>query len=170
MDLQGSKLTNLSPSDIHCDIESENNDGNRESELAEATRTSYIEGRWVSEEEDVRMVYSINGAYLPGNGDYSSYHEWGMCDTAVKCRVCARGSVVVALAPISRARFQRKTLQKTPVRKISERKLKLSYKSVKGKKMEKGTLKTHRTQRLFKYGFPLISFSVLSLTKIVVRF
>lgn len=62
--------------DIHCDIESENNDGNRESELAEATRTSYIEGRWVSEEEDVRMVYSINGAYLPGNGDYSSYHEW----------------------------------------------------------------------------------------------
>lgn len=109
MDLQCSKLTNLSPSDIHCDIESENNDGNRESELAEATRTSYIEGRWVSEEEDVRMVYSINGAYLPGNGDYSSYHEWGMCDTAVKCRVCARGSVVVALAPISRARFQRKT-------------------------------------------------------------
>lgn len=109
MDLQGSKLTNLSPSDIHCDIESENNDGNRESELAEATRTSYIEGRWVSEEEDVRMVYSINGAYLPGNGDYSSYHEWGMCDTAVKCRACARGSVVVAFAPISRARFQRKT-------------------------------------------------------------
>lgn len=62
--------------DIQCDIESENNDGNRESELAEATRTSYIEGRWVSEEEDVRMVYSINGACLPGNGDYSSYHEW----------------------------------------------------------------------------------------------
>ncbi|PFX30692.1 Beclin 1-associated autophagy-related key regulator [Stylophora pistillata] len=62
--------------DIQCDIESENNDGNRESELAEATRTSYIEGRWVSEEEDVRVVYSINGACLPGNGDYSSYYEW----------------------------------------------------------------------------------------------
>ncbi|XP_022782213.1 beclin 1-associated autophagy-related key regulator-like [Stylophora pistillata] len=69
-------ITSLSLLDIQCDIESENNDGNRESELAEATRTSYIEGRWVSEEEDVRVVYSINGACLPGNGDYSSYYEW----------------------------------------------------------------------------------------------
>ena len=49
--------------------------------------------------------------------------------------------------------FKGKPNKKTLFRKISERKLKLSYKSVKGKKMEKGTLKTHRTQRLFKYGF-----------------
>lgn len=62
--------------DIQCDIESENENQNRESQLAEATRTSYIEGRWVSEEEDVRMEYSINDAYLPANGNYSSYHEW----------------------------------------------------------------------------------------------
>ncbi|XP_078350156.1 beclin 1-associated autophagy-related key regulator-like isoform X1 [Oculina patagonica] len=62
--------------DIQCDIESDNDDENRESQLAEATRTSYIEGRWVSEEEDARMEYCINDAYLPGNGNYSSYHEW----------------------------------------------------------------------------------------------
>lgn len=65
-------------SDIQCDIESDNENENRESQLAEATRTSYIEGRWVSEEEDVRMEYSINDAYLPANGNYASYHEWGL--------------------------------------------------------------------------------------------
>ena len=71
-------VKNLFYSDIQCDIESENENENRESQLAEATRTSYIEGRWVSEEEDVRMEYSINDAYLPANGNYSSYHEWGL--------------------------------------------------------------------------------------------
>ena len=49
--------------------------------------------------------------------------------------------------------FKGKPNEKMLFRKLSERKLKLSYKSVNGKKMEKGTLKTHRTQRLFKYGF-----------------
>ncbi|XP_068730440.1 beclin 1-associated autophagy-related key regulator-like [Montipora capricornis] len=65
--------------DIQCGIESDSNDENRQSQLAEATRTSYIEGRWVSEEEeegDVRIECSINDACLPANGDYTAYHEW----------------------------------------------------------------------------------------------
>ena len=66
--------------DILCDIQSDDDEDNenRESQLAEATRTSYIEGRWVSEKEDVRMECSINDTYLPANGDYSAYHEWGL--------------------------------------------------------------------------------------------
>lgn len=62
--------------DICCDIQSDNDDESCQSQLAEATRTSYIEGRWVSEEENVRMACSINGACLPANGDYSAYHDW----------------------------------------------------------------------------------------------
>ena len=67
-------------SDIQCDIEGndDDDDENRESQLAEATRTSYIEGRWVSEEQDVRMECSIIDTYLPVNGDYTAYHEWGL--------------------------------------------------------------------------------------------
>lgn len=66
-------------SDIQCDIQSdEDDDEDRQSQLAEATRTSYIEGRWVSEEENVRMECSINDAYLPASGNYSVYHEWGL--------------------------------------------------------------------------------------------
>lgn len=64
--------------DICCDIQSDNDDESCQSQLAEATRTSYIEGRWVSEEENVRMACSINGACLPANGDYSAYHDWGL--------------------------------------------------------------------------------------------
>ena len=171
MDLQGSKLTNLSPSDIHCDIESENNDGNRESELAEATRTSYIEGRWVSEEEDVRMVYSINGAYLPGNGDYSSYHEWGMCDTAVKCRACARGSVVVASRQFPAQDFKGKPNEKIAVPQTKRKKIKTFIQICKWKeKWKKEHLRLNEHKAYSSMAFPLIYYSVLSLTKIVVRF
>ena len=67
----------LSPSGVDCDVESEHDNGSRESELAEATRTSYIEGRWVSEEEEVRVEYSLNDAYLPANGNYAAYSKWG---------------------------------------------------------------------------------------------
>lgn len=63
--------------DIQCDVESDDDDESRESQLAEATRTSYIEGRWVSEEEDLRMQCSINDTCLPANADYTAYHEWG---------------------------------------------------------------------------------------------
>ena len=63
--------------DIQCDVESDDDDESRESQLAEATRTSYIEGRWVSEEEDLRMQCSINDTCLPANAVYSAYHEWG---------------------------------------------------------------------------------------------
>ncbi|KAM7441839.1 autophagy protein 14 [Porites harrisoni] len=62
--------------DIQCDVESDDDDESRESQLAEATRTSYIEGRWVSEEEDLRMQCSINDTCLPANADYTAYHEW----------------------------------------------------------------------------------------------
>ena len=33
----------------------------------------------MSEEEDVRMECSIIDTYLPANGNYSAYHEWGAC-------------------------------------------------------------------------------------------
>lgn len=48
-----------------------------ESALADATRTSYIEGQWVSEEEEIVLEYSIIDACLPSNGDYSMYTDWG---------------------------------------------------------------------------------------------
>ena len=46
-----------------------------EIDLEEATRTSYVEGRWVSSDENVE--YSIVEPCLPGNGDYSAYVDWG---------------------------------------------------------------------------------------------
>lgn len=50
-----------------------------ESALAEATQTSYVEGRWVSREDDVKVEYSIvDGAcILRGNTDCSAYFDWG---------------------------------------------------------------------------------------------
>ncbi|KXJ17527.1 Beclin 1-associated autophagy-related key regulator [Exaiptasia diaphana] len=49
-----------------------------ESALAEATQTSYVEGRWVSKEDDLNIEYSIvdSMCVLRGNNDYSSYCDW----------------------------------------------------------------------------------------------
>lgn len=50
-----------------------------ESALAEATQTSYVEGRWISREDEIKMEYSIvdNTCILRGGSDYSSYCEFG---------------------------------------------------------------------------------------------
>ncbi|KAK3741278.1 hypothetical protein QZH41_012580 [Actinostola sp. cb2023] len=49
-----------------------------ESALAEATRTSYVEGRWISREDEVNIEYSIvdSTCILHGNSDYSAYCDW----------------------------------------------------------------------------------------------
>lgn len=60
-----------------------------ESALAEATQTSYVEGRWVSKEDEVMIEYSIvdSMCVLRGNNDYSAYCDWGMYD-------CVYGSIL----------------------------------------------------------------------------
>lgn len=45
--------------------------------LTEATRTSYVEGRWVSDDDLVNTQYKILQAFLPADGDYSTYSIWG---------------------------------------------------------------------------------------------
>lgn len=47
-----------------------------EKALTEATRTSYVEGRWLSDEELANTQYKILEAYLPADGDYSAYFVW----------------------------------------------------------------------------------------------
>ena len=44
--------------------------------LTEATRTSYIEGRWVDDDELGNIQYKILKTFLPANGDYSAYSHW----------------------------------------------------------------------------------------------
>ena len=67
----------LSLADIECDIDCKQGEESFESVLADATRTSYIEGHWVSKEEDILLEYSIIDACLPSSGDYSTYTDWG---------------------------------------------------------------------------------------------
>ena len=57
--------------------------------------------------------------------------------TAVKCRACARGSILVGRAPISRAKFKGRHKKKSLSPKISEGKLKRSQRSVKETKVVK---------------------------------
>lgn len=67
--------------------------------------------------------------------------------------------------------FKGKPNEKMLFRKLSERKLKLSYKSVKWKeKWKKEHLRLNEHKAYSSMAFPLIYYSVLSLTKIVVRF
>ena len=47
-----------------------------EKALTEATRTSYVEGRWVSDDELANTQYKILEAFLPADGDYSAYSAW----------------------------------------------------------------------------------------------
>ena len=47
-----------------------------EKALTEATRTSYVEGRWVSDDELANTQYKILEAFLPADGDYSAYSVW----------------------------------------------------------------------------------------------
>jgi hypothetical protein len=47
-----------------------------EKALTEATRTSYVEGRWVSDDELANTQYKILEAFLPADGDYSTYSVW----------------------------------------------------------------------------------------------
>ena len=44
--------------------------------LTEATRTSYVEGRWISDDELANTHYKILEAFLPADGDYSHYSVW----------------------------------------------------------------------------------------------
>ncbi|XP_028409778.1 beclin 1-associated autophagy-related key regulator-like [Dendronephthya gigantea] len=44
--------------------------------LTEATRTSYVEGRWISDDDLVNTQYKILQAFLPADGDYSTYSIW----------------------------------------------------------------------------------------------
>ena len=47
-----------------------------EKALTEATRTSYVEGRWISDDELANTQYKILEAFLPADGDYSAYSVW----------------------------------------------------------------------------------------------
>ena len=44
--------------------------------LTEATRTSYVEGRWITDDELANTHYKILEAFLPADGDYSHYSVW----------------------------------------------------------------------------------------------
>lgn len=46
------------------------------SALAEATRTSYIRGKWVFMDSSGELHYRIVAPTLPGSGDYSAYSVW----------------------------------------------------------------------------------------------
>ena len=50
-----------------------------EKALTEATRTSYVEGRWVSDDERANTQYKILEAFLPADGNYSAYSVWCEC-------------------------------------------------------------------------------------------
>lgn len=65
---------------IDIEVDEDLADESVESALAEATRTSYVRGQWISREEEVRIEYSIvdDSCVLNGNGDYSGYCNWGM--------------------------------------------------------------------------------------------
>lgn len=46
--------------------------------LADASGTSYIRGRWISDTENALEVqHRIVAPTLPGGGDYSAYSLWG---------------------------------------------------------------------------------------------
>lgn len=49
---------------------------NRVSELAEATRTAYVRGRWVLQDSHHELHHAVVAPSLPGNGDYSEYIHW----------------------------------------------------------------------------------------------
>lgn len=46
------------------------------SALAEATRTSYIRGKWIFMDSSGELHYRIVAPTLPGSGDYSAYTVW----------------------------------------------------------------------------------------------
>lgn len=46
------------------------------SALAEATRTSYIRGKWIFMDSSGELHYRIVAPTLPGSGDYSAYSIW----------------------------------------------------------------------------------------------
>ena len=41
--------------------------------LTEATRTSYVEGRWVGDDHHGNLQYKILETFLPADGDYTAY-------------------------------------------------------------------------------------------------
>ncbi|XP_059610707.1 beclin 1-associated autophagy-related key regulator [Phlebotomus argentipes] len=45
-------------------------------ELAEATHTAYIRGKWVLQDSLGEVQHTIVAPHLPGNGDYSAYSDW----------------------------------------------------------------------------------------------
>lgn len=46
--------------------------------LADASGTSYVRGRWISDSENsLEMHHRIVAPTLPGTGDYSAYSLWG---------------------------------------------------------------------------------------------
>lgn len=47
-------------------------------ELAEATRTAYVRGRWVFTDSWGETQHSIVAPTLPDSGDYSPYIHWGL--------------------------------------------------------------------------------------------
>ena len=55
--------------------------------LTEATRTSYVEGRWISDDELANTHYKILEAFLPADGDYSHYSVWCECLVGVDCLI-----------------------------------------------------------------------------------
>ncbi|CAB3983709.1 Beclin 1-associated autophagy-related key regulator [Paramuricea clavata] len=63
---------------VHFDVSDVVVEGGESCEkaLTEATRTSYVEGRWVSDDELANTQYKILEAFLPADGDYSTYSVW----------------------------------------------------------------------------------------------
>lgn len=47
------------------------------SALADATRTTYIRGRWVFTDSTGELQHRIVAPMLPGSGNYSAYNDWG---------------------------------------------------------------------------------------------
>lgn len=61
---------------VKAPIELESSGDTITKELAEASQTTYIRNRWVYNDYNNEMQYSIVAPCLPGSGNYSSYNIW----------------------------------------------------------------------------------------------
>ncbi|XP_055620296.1 beclin 1-associated autophagy-related key regulator isoform X2 [Toxorhynchites rutilus septentrionalis] len=51
-------------------------------EISEASRTAYVRGKWILQDSFGEVQHIIVAPTLPGNGNYSMYHDWGIMRAA----------------------------------------------------------------------------------------
>lgn len=48
------------------------------SAIADASRTTFVKGKWIFTDISGELQHCIVAPTLPGSGDYSAYNAWGM--------------------------------------------------------------------------------------------